>query len=222
MSAASTQGMSGGPVTDLDGRVLAVVSSAPASERQSFNFVAPISGAEKMLRDNGVRNELAPIDRPYREGLEQLFDGDFAAAKSSFDRVLDDDPKHQQAYELSAEAAKREKQGGASGGGFPVWIIVPVVLLGAGVFAFSRRRRGVPAPVPVPEPLAPASATPASATPVASAVGGSYPVGRAGGNRGGRPGAARRDRCVAGTRSGRRTGPHRRAPRRIADVCSAV
>jgi hypothetical protein len=166
VSAASTPGMSGGPVVDMEGRVIGIVSQAPAQESQSFNLMASASIARDMMRSNDVTPQEGPNDERYREGLEQLFAGECADAVKTFDAVLAADKKHQQAFEIRQQASKRASEGScASGGSFPFAALVPLVIGAVGVVSVVRRRRKA-APVSAPEVAAPAPAAP-SAPPAA-------------------------------------------------------
>ena len=53
ISAAASQGMSGGPLVDVDGRVLGLVTAAPDGETQSFNLATASTSALALLRDTG-------------------------------------------------------------------------------------------------------------------------------------------------------------------------
>jgi S1-C subfamily serine protease len=183
VSAASTPGMSGGPVVDLEGEMIGIVSQAPAQESQSFNLMVSASVAEQLMRKNKVRPQRGPTDATYRQGLEQLFKGEFTDSIASFDKVLKADPKHQQAFEIKQQAVKRRTQGGdASGGGFPIFALLPLLIGIAGVVTtVVRKRRAVPVaasasgaplappppPVATPAPYAAVASSAPPATPAA-------------------------------------------------------
>lgn len=168
-SAALSQGMSGGPTVDLDGRVLGVNSFMPADEPQAFNFIAPASGLAALLDRNGVRNEPGPVDVAYRDALTAYYAGRWSAAIDAFDRVLQIDPQHVQATEFrSAAVADRARFGDpapapAPGAPAVVWIGVAAAAAALGavvaLLVVRRRHRAVPVPVPpiptVPEPRRP-------------------------------------------------------------------
>lgn len=197
ISASTSKGMSGGPVVDMEGRVVGLVSFAPAAETQSFNFIAASTLIAEQLTRYGVKNELGPIDQLYRTGLNQFWAGNYKGAMGSFDGVLAQVPSHQQAAEFRARALDaRQQDGGGGTGALPVALAV-AILVAAGVVAarlVSRRRAGgggveSPAPpmsVPAPGPQAVAApaawsqiatprdgqrAGPAPAPPVAPAAG---------------------------------------------------
>lgn len=179
MSAALSGGMSGGPTVNLEGDVLGVNSFNISGETEAFNFISPASLVTEMLAQNGVSNELGPIDETYREGLDAFFSGDFQTAEERFDQVLSLAPTHQQAEEYRQRAAEElasnppaEGEGDGQGepqaapagdeGGFPVWAIaliaVGVIVIVGLVVVMSRRRPGPAAPAAA---LAGATATPA-------------------------------------------------------------
>lgn len=182
VSAASSPGMSGGPVVDMEGRQVGVVSQAPADESQSFNLMVSVSVGQDLMAANEVRRRAGPNDAAYRRGLEQLFAGSFDESIASFDEVLEADPKHQQAFEIRAQAVSRRREGGGSataagGGGFPFVAIVPLLLGLGGVGYTLMRRRAQPAgaaaaasPTTTPPFATPPSTPPVSATPMASAA----------------------------------------------------
>ncbi len=175
ISAPTTPGMSGGPVVDLEGRVIGVTSHGPARETQSFNLIASISSAKAIFDKAGVKNELAPIDVTYRSALKQLFDHHYKAAVATFDRVIKTMPDHQQAIEIRREAAKRQSQ--ERGGGFPMWIVLLLLVAGGGYFGF-RRYTTKKAPAEAPTSAATPSASTPSVAPMAAsqAVGSPAPV----------------------------------------------
>ncbi len=177
MSAALSGGMSGGPTANLDGDIVGVNSFNISGETEAFNFISPVSLVTEMLAQNGVANELGPVDEAYRAGLDAYFAGDAQGAIERFDEVLSLSPTHQLAQEYRVKASQLaasnpspsavEPAGGdvvaqpeTSEGGFPVWAIGviaigAVVLLGL-VFVLARRR---------PAPVAPAVAVTMPAAP---------------------------------------------------------
>ena len=158
VSAASTPGMSGGPVVDLEGKVIGIVSQSPAEESQSFNLMASVSIAQDMMRENDVSPAAGPNDAAYRRGLEQLFDGECRDAVETFDGVLAKDGKHQQAFEIRRQAVKRATEGCGVGAGFPWLALVPLAMGIVGLSTVIRGRRKTPAvgsPVPAATPAVP-------------------------------------------------------------------
>lgn len=190
MSAALSGGMSGGPTVNLDGELVGVNSFNISGETEAFNFISPSSLVVELLAQNGVANELGPIDETYRAGIDAYFAGDFQTALDSFEQVLALSPTHQQAEEYRQQAATQLAQnpqpsatGGAEPGspaaatpkaesGFPmigiVAIIGAIVVVG-GFIAFSLRRKPSPAAPAAPAvgvvPVAPAAAPPAPQAP---------------------------------------------------------
>jgi len=157
MSAALSGGMSGGPTVNLDGNVVGVNSFNINGETEAFNFITPSSLVSEMMAQNGVANELGPIDVAYRAGLDAFYTGDYRTAITKFEEVLALSPTHKQAQEFKVEATKlaattpkpAEKPAGTNGGGFPAWgmaaIGVGVVVLILLLFLATRRRRPAPA-----------------------------------------------------------------------------
>ncbi len=63
-----SDGMSGGPTIELNGKVIGLNSFRPASESQPFNFVAPVAGLAALLAAKGV----VPAERGIRPGRRGL------------------------------------------------------------------------------------------------------------------------------------------------------
>lgn len=161
ISSEMTGGMSGGPTTDLQGRVVGVNSYGDLSG--SYNFISPVSLVDEMLANNGVENSLGPVDKLYRSGLKAFFAKSYDEAAYYFDQATGLSPGHQLAQEYLQES--RAKGGdptafdpeAAEGGGSMMLIIIiaaAVLLLGGGGAAFflmRRRRRESPGPVGAPE-----------------------------------------------------------------------
>ncbi|MEV6523551.1 trypsin-like peptidase domain-containing protein [Longispora sp. NPDC051575] len=140
VSAASTGGMSGGPVVDQSGRVIGLVSSAPAGEPQAFNFMAASSLVAGVLRGKEIPNGLGPVDRNYRSGLKQYYAGHHKSAIEYFDAVLKASPSHQQAWEYRRLAGQTP---GSSAVPSLVIALCALVAVGTGVvavFLFMLRR----------------------------------------------------------------------------------
>lgn len=145
-SAAATNGMSGGPVVDVQGRVVGLISQKSPGETQSFNFAAASSILLDVLAGKQVEVGLGEHDRAYRAGLDHYFAGDLDDAVDEFDDALAGSPGHLQATEYRRLAVDR----GGQPGGAPVLLIVLAVLcagvaVGTGtagtVVALTRRRR---------------------------------------------------------------------------------
>ncbi|MFD0200545.1 MULTISPECIES: S1 family peptidase [Saccharothrix] len=149
-SAAATHGMSGGPLVDMEGRVVGVVSQGSPGETQSFNFAAASSTLLDVLAGKDVKAEPGEHDRDYRAALDSYFADDFDGAVEGFDDVLAASPGHLQASEYRRLAVDR---GGSAGGGTTPLIVLAVLCGGVGVatatagtaIALTRRRALVPA-----------------------------------------------------------------------------
>ena len=174
ISAPVSGGMSGGPTTDLQGRVIGVNSFNISGETQPFNFVQPAANLQELMRAEGVENTLGPVTDDYRAGLAAYYAGDRDAAIDDFEQVLATVPSHQFAQDYLKKAQS------LTASGFPLWILglAAVALLAvAGIVVavvLTRRRSsaGVTQPTPVavsypspPEPVPPAPPEPVSPAP---------------------------------------------------------
>jgi V8-like Glu-specific endopeptidase len=177
ISAATSPGMSGGPVVDAQGRVVGTVSWKPGSETQPFNFITDTSTIRDILASNGVANTLGPADQAYRAGLDHYFAGQYHAAVADFDQVLALQPSHAQAqnYKTLAITNYPKEPAGSSN-------VLLFVLIGAGVLVIAaaaatfvvirkRRRGGATAVTPqgVPGAVPPAQGPPPQAESLAPA-----------------------------------------------------
>ena len=150
VSAAVAGGMSGGPTVDLEGRVVGVNSFGADAATEQFNFISPVTEIENLLADEGVENELGPIDTAYREGLTAYYAGDREAALAKFDEVLGQVPENEFAQRFRAQTLRlAEPAQEDEGGGFP-WLLVALIALAlaavaAAVLLLRRRGAGLPA-----------------------------------------------------------------------------
>ncbi len=170
-SAATTQGMSGGPVANLDGEIIGLVSHGPAAEKQAFNFLAASSLIAEELSKSGVKNDLGKIDTDYRDGLNAYYDGRYSDSIERFDAVLAAVPSHAQAQEYRQKAVGLRETEGDPGlgkgllliggiGGLLVLVIIAVVI----VVVVSRGRKR-PAMAGAYPGLAPVAYPPVSGAP---------------------------------------------------------
>lgn len=156
ISAAVTHGMSGGPVIDMRGRVVGVISQLSPGETQSFNLAAAAKTLTGLLRGKGVEDTLGPTDRNYRTGLAAYFAGDYDTAVEYLDAVLGATPVHPQARRYRDLAVQRG--GAVSGDGLLTVLIVACggVALAAGaagiVLALRGRRQRLVAAMNAPTP----------------------------------------------------------------------
>ncbi len=178
IDAAITEGMSGGPAIELDGRVVGLNSFAPSGETQPFNFVAPVDRLSAMLVGRGVKATLGPADVSYRRGLEQYYSGQYTDAIADFDQTLSISPDYPGVVDLKANAAVLRTQYGDRSffdGSRLLWFIVGGVVTifavgGAAAYMVLRSRR--PAPIgaadvePAPVDLDPPASSDANSQPV--------------------------------------------------------
>lgn len=129
VSAAMTEGMSGGPAIGLDGRVLGLNSFKVAGETQQFNFIAPAAGLTELLNRSGVHNQLGPNDLTYRQGLTDYFSGHYTSAIADFDKLLAVSPNQAQALQYKILAAKARDQFGDVSRVPWLWIFLGIAIL---------------------------------------------------------------------------------------------
>ena len=112
MNAAVTEGMSGGPTIELNGKVIGVNSFAPAGEPQPFNFIAPADRLAVMLAGKGFKPMLGPADVCYRRGLDHYYAGRYSDAIKDFDQTLALSPDYPGLADLRTNAANLRQQYG--------------------------------------------------------------------------------------------------------------
>lgn len=148
VSAATSAGMSGGPVIDLSGRAVGTVSWQPNAETQSFNFITATSSMRELLTSSGIKMALSTTDQTYRAGLTDFFAGHYRAAAAKFDQVLSLEPDHAlaQEYKRKSVANYPNEKIPAPESGVPLAVLLAcggaVLLLGGGVAVLVIRRRG--------------------------------------------------------------------------------
>ena len=149
INAAVTEGMSGGPTIELNGKVIGVNSFAPVGEPQPFNFIAPADGLAVMLAGKGFKPMLGPADVYYRKGLDHYYSGQYSDAIKDFDQTLELSPDYPGLSDLRTNAANLRQQYGDISllhSSNQLWYIVSGALLlvaigGRLTFMVLRRRR---------------------------------------------------------------------------------
>lgn len=148
ISAPVSQGMSGGPTFDAQGRVDGTVDFGPLGESQPFNFITDTATVRSLLSRNGVSNTLTPTDRAYRDGLADYWAGHYHAAAAELGTVVKEDPTNASASQYQAKAIENfpNEVTAPPSGGFPWgWLLLGVALLlvvvagGASVLVIKRR-----------------------------------------------------------------------------------
>ena len=75
IDAAISEGMSGGPTVDYEGRVIGTNSFKIKDEAQPFNFVGQSDRMLELMASNGVVNELTQVTQDYRAGVDAYLEG---------------------------------------------------------------------------------------------------------------------------------------------------
>ncbi|HEU5475532.1 MAG TPA: serine protease [Actinophytocola sp.] len=131
-SAAATHGMSGGPVVDMQGRVVGLISRGTPGETQSFNLATAAATLLDVVRDKEINAEQGAHDRNYRSGLDRYYAGDYDGSVEFLDAVLAAAPEHEQAAAYRKLAVER---GGSVGSGNPLLLVFLFLSAGIGLLA---------------------------------------------------------------------------------------
>jgi serine protease Do len=151
-NAAIAQGMDGGPLANLDGEVVGMLSRAPSGAGPP-TLAAAASSIEAQLRRNGIHNDLGKVDRDYRDGLGAYYAGRYTDAIAKFDAVLALVPSHAQAQEYQQKAVSLRQSEGEPLNPQLIWIGVGVAALALLAVILliwvlvARRRRSPGSPV---------------------------------------------------------------------------
>ncbi|MET1075621.1 MAG: serine protease, partial [Umezawaea sp.] len=92
VSAPTENGMTGGPVVDLQGRLVGLVGSAGDTR-----LASAASTLADVLRPKGITAGPGPLDRDYRTALDRYYAGDYDDAVDHLDAVLQAAPSHERA-----------------------------------------------------------------------------------------------------------------------------
>ncbi|MEE6175463.1 trypsin-like peptidase domain-containing protein [Mycobacterium sp. 050134] len=148
IDAAVTEGMSGGPTVELNGKVIGVNSFAPVGESQAFNFIAPADSLAAILTSKGVKPTLGPADVFYRKGLAHYYAGRYTEAIDDFDQTLAMSPDYPGLLDLKTSAVNlRQRYGDQSAfSGAKLWLYIGggvalVLAAGAGLTVLALRSR---------------------------------------------------------------------------------
>ncbi|MBW4718404.1 S1 family peptidase [Saccharothrix obliqua] len=145
-SAAATRGMSGGPVVDVRGDVVGLISQGSPGETQAFNLAASTRTLVEVLRAGRLQVGTGPHDQDFRAGLDRYYEGDYDGAVEHFDAAIAGSPGHRQAAEFRRLAADK---GGVAGSSPTTLLVVLAIACGglavaaatAGTAVLVTRRR---------------------------------------------------------------------------------
>jgi serine protease Do len=182
------QGMSGGPVINLDGGVVGLASWASTTNTSQNYFIVPSLVINEMLAGK-VTNTPGRVDPLYRKGLDDYYAGYYTDAIADFDQTLSIMPNLQPAIDKKSDAAQRRQQFGdqpkpqaapADQHSIPSLLIIAGEALGAllvlvgGALMWRRHRRRVHGGRHATGSLPSADASPMPSSPARPATG-SFP-----------------------------------------------
>ena len=144
-----SDGMRGGPVFDLEGRVLGLVVAAEADD---VLLLAPASAVRRLLARNRVEPHPGPAGVAYQEGLRRLSEGAYDEAEEKMTEALDRNGRLESARRVLALLAEieqiRELEGDDTPVGAYAWaaaMALLVLVLAVGLVARQSGRRSLPA-----------------------------------------------------------------------------
>jgi S1-C subfamily serine protease len=131
ISASATHGNSGGPVVNDAMEVIGLLTfrgnTVMGQEVQGFNFVVASNTAKEFL--TGISNELGPVDRAYREGMEFYWTQQFKNAIEKFEEVKRLFPQHSEVDRLIQSSQQAITEGKDRSGMSGWWLVGAGILL---------------------------------------------------------------------------------------------
>ena len=169
-NAAVMPGMDGGPLANLKGEVVGMLSHASVGAGPP-GVARAISASDvaALLQRQGVHNDVGKVDKDYRDGLDAFYAGHYSEAITKFDSVLAVVPSQVQAQQYQQKAVTLRQAEGEAGDNHVLLYVgagvaILVVLLILALVLRARRRSRPDAPVPASQSAAP-SVEPAAGKP---------------------------------------------------------
>ncbi|QZZ22557.1 trypsin-like peptidase domain-containing protein [Leptothermofonsia sichuanensis E412] len=107
VNASLPYGSSGGPLVNLKGEVIGLVTGKIQAPGNGLPSVVPGNNLVGFVKEFASSSRDYPTDRLYREGLQRFQQGDFQGAKTSFEKVKELFPYNAEIYLLIHESEQR-------------------------------------------------------------------------------------------------------------------
>ncbi len=166
ISAAATHGNSGGPIVDLNGTIVGLLTfrgdTVNGNEVQGFNFGVPSVTVQEFVSQSGAKNKEGTVDKLYKEGLNFFWAGYYKEALEKFEEVQHLYPNHSEIKRLIGEAQAKAAQSQTYWPKYTLYFYIYdgvaallIILLLLFTFAFKPKSPALAAVPSASPPLAP-------------------------------------------------------------------